>query len=595
MKITTKRPIIYLGLLALLLVLGPSTSTMASFFGGEPIHPHGEFEHLVFLPLAPYLNSSLATFTPTIAPVPTSTPTLTSTPTPTRTPSPTLTRTPKLTFTQTLTPTITQTPTKTRTATTSPTPTETATSTPTPLPTQVPAIRPYMEYQLYEGVIHTDLNLPPVLPGGQADYAAIFEAHDLCNLVAQGLVDEVWVWVGSGDGITKPHFWEWATSGPGWNGVTPDCGKVVTTMAFNYLREVDVALESFNHRLEGFFSLYFTCDFSTATWPWTGLNAWPWCGSLLSDQYGYVARPFEDNNFIGGCGDAHDPPNNLTNDPYKYSETLVVYSICPTWSQDGSATPVPVSCEDWGCVHWQFHLWWMQNLPGYKNINRNRNGNPHPNWWPYLFGPPAGSPPTSPISLPPVDMAQFPNEFATLPQTPLTPNRRLISLGETPPAMTTRQVYVIYYPGYGGTPRAAIPILTSELIGLLKEATAYHGYEHRVLVGTFLGQDGASYAGTQCNPGTAPDNVHIRLTGIRTDSPVVDYKVEDIDGGGLWAIPCEPVTNWLLYVDAPVEWQADLYFKPFRVAPDGTIYTISLLYADGAIEKLNVVGTYVAP
>jgi hypothetical protein len=156
-------------------------------------------------------------------------------------------------------------------------------------------------------------------------------------------------------------------------------------------------------------------------------------------------------------------------------------------------------------------------------------------------------------------------------------------------------VYVIYYPGYGGAPRAAVDVLTTELIGLLKEATVYHGYEYSVLRGTFLGQDGKSYAGQGCTTGTVADNVHIRLDGLKTDVQATSYRVEDTAGGGLWATPCNPVSNWLLYVIPASPGQADLYFKPFRVAPDGTIYTITIQYSDGTDQSVAVVGTQVQP
>lgn len=480
-------------------------------------------------------------------------------------------------------------------------------STPSPPP-------PYLEYQVYGGTVITDSTMPPVLPNGQADYAEIYTEHNLCSLIASGQVDEVWIWAGNGDGVTRGHMWEWTTSGPDWYGDAPDCGKVVTTMAFNYLREVDVALESFNHRLEGFFGHYFTCDFSTATWPWAGSTTWPYseCGILLSNRYGFVARPFAGNNQIGGCGDAHHPPNILSNQDYIYNDTTSVETICPSWSQDGSAVPTSLNCQAWGCTHWGFHIWWMQNVPGLNNINKNRSGNPHPNWWSYLFGIPSyqfrvympvilsqhsGNAWTTPQRLPSFTI-ELKSDLATDTDTStISENASLLSPTSlaSQPAVITRTVYVLYYPGYGGTPRADVNVLTTELIGLLKEATIYHGYEYSALRGTFLEQDGKSYAGQGCTTGTVPDNIHIRLDGLKTDVQATSYRVEDTAGGGLWATPCDPVSNWLLYVISASPGQADLYFKPFRVAPDGTIYTVTVQYSDGTSQSVAVVGTQVQP
>lgn len=490
----------------------------------------------------------------------------------------------------------------------------TPSSTPSPPP-------PYLEYQVYGGSVITDLTMPPVLPNGSGDYTEIYTEHNLCFLIASGQVDEVWIWAGNGDGITKGNLWEWTTSGPNWYGDAPNCGKVVTTMTFNYLREVDVALESYNHRLEGFFTHYFACDLSTATWPWAGSTTTPFsqCGNLLSDRYGFVARPFAGNNQIAGCGDAHHPPNILGNQEYVYNDTTTVETICPSWSQDGSALPVSLNCQAWGCTHWGFHLWWMQNVPGFDNTNKDRNGNLQPNWLSYLFGTPFTQ---FRIYLPLIlnqftsnssKMEQHPPLFAldpqsgvaTAPETELSLTNRLPvsekaalhspSSLASQPAVTTRTVYVLYYPGYGGTPRADVNLLTTELIGLLKDATIYHGYEYSKLYGTFYGQDGKSYAGQGCTTGAVPDNIHIRLDGVKTDVQATSYRVDDTAGGGVWATPCNPVSNWLLYVNSTSPGQADLYFKPFRVAPDGTIYAVKIQYSDGTNQIVDVVGTQVQP
>ena len=62
----------------------------------------------------------------------------------------------------------------------------------------------------------------------------------------------------------------------------------------------------------------------------------------------------------------------------------------------------------------------------------------------------------------------------------------------------------------------------------------------------FIGQDGANYAGRLCSNGTAPDNVHLRLEGLRPDVEVVSFRVDEPAGGGVWATPCDPISNWPL-------------------------------------------------
>jgi hypothetical protein len=163
-------------------------------------------------------------------------------------------------------------------------------------------------------------------------------------------------------------------------------------------------------------------------------------------------------------------------------------------------------------------------------------------------------------------------------------------------AITKRTVMVIYFPGYGGAPRAEVNQLTQELIAYLKEATIYHGYKYAVkFQAKFLGQDGMGYAGVGCTSGSTPDNIHIRLTGVKTDVTVSNYRIEDPAGYGVWANPCNPISNWFIHAQNSNNGQADLYFKPFRDAPDGTIYTITVQYSDGTSQTTSVVGTRVAP
>jgi len=246
-----------------------------------------------------------------------------------------------------------------------------------------PSAQPYLEHLIYSGAVVSATTLPPKLPNGLYDYAEIYNQYNLCSLIQAGQVDEVWLWDAGQGG-----FLEWVTNGPEWSMTwganPPNCGKQVTTMVFNYNRELDVALESFSHRLEGFFMHYFPCDFYTETWPWTG---WPsQCVGIVSDRYGFVARPFSGNNYVGVCGDAHCPPNILDGHEYDYSNPTIVQSICEDWQWNETATVKSFSCEEWGCSHTGYHVWWMQNLPGLNNTNSDRNGNPQPNWWAYIFG-----------------------------------------------------------------------------------------------------------------------------------------------------------------------------------------------------------------
>ncbi len=457
--------------------------------------------------------------------------------------------------------------------------------------------QPYLEYQIYGGKVIVEPQLPPVLPNGQADYNWIYARYDLCRLIAAGEVDEVWLWTGDGDGVEKGHLYEWVASGPGWNGLAPDCGRVVATHAFNFSREVDVAMESYTHRVEGFLTHYYPCDFVTDTWPWQGGLTWgERCQGLLSDRTGFVARPFSGNGYVAACGDAHHPPNILGGEEYRYDSPAQTLSICPNWSQDGSAQPVRLDCSAWGCTHWGYHVWWLQNLPGLNNANRDAQGRPHANWWEVIVNGKeaaapnrvaAGASPHPSTAQPggPQPEAIVQPEAAPIPETGLSPVAFTASL----PAIRRPVVFVLAFPGYG-QPRASFDLLTAELIELLKQGSTYHGYQQQRLQATFLGQDGASFAGEGCQPGSYPNNVHIRLSGLRPGLQPKRLRVEDPSGGGSWATPCDPVSDWLLHAVYTSAVSADLYFKPFRNASAGSRYTVSVEYENGYREQVSLPG-----
>jgi hypothetical protein len=115
------------------------------------------------------------------------------------------------------------------------------------------------------------------------------------------------------------------------------------------------------------------------------------------------------------------------------------------------------------------------------------------------------------------------------------------------------------------------------------------------LQAVFIGQDGGDYAGKLCSAGTKDDNVHIHLSGIRTEREPVSFRVEDAAQGGVWATPCDPVSNWFLYVEPVVKGETEVYFKPFRDAPAGTEYTITISYNDGVKQMAVIEGSHIQP
>lgn len=125
--------------------------------------------------------------------------------------------------------------------------------------------------------------------------------------------------------------------------------------------------------------------------------------------------------------------------------------------------------------------------------------------------------------------------------------------------------------------------------------TSYPTERAGTLNATFVGQDGGNYAGKLCSSGTENDNVHIHLSGLRKDHEPAAFRVDDYAEGGVWATPCDPVSNWFLYVKTVGHGEADIYFKPFRDAPEGTEYKITVSYNDGVTQEVIVKGSHITP
>lgn len=168
-------------------------------------------------------------------------------------------------------------------------------------------------------------------------------------------------------------------------------------------------------------------------------------------------------------------------------------------------------------------------------------------------------------------------------------------------AMHKPVVLVIYLSAYAenGAPIYPIEIQVDEIIHQIRRATTYHGYKYApvepVLTASFEGQDGAGYAGSDCEAGTVNDNIHIHLTGIKEYNMVSNIRIIEKNNMGVWANSCVFGSTWMIHVEKFAHGERDLYFKPYRNAPDGTIYEITVDYENGLSEKVLVEGTAVFP
>jgi hypothetical protein len=166
-------------------------------------------------------------------------------------------------------------------------------------------------------------------------------------------------------------------------------------------------------------------------------------------------------------------------------------------------------------------------------------------------------------------------------------------------ALMTKKLLVVILAGYGSLPvdgQARVEQFNTEAMALVRRASTYHGYLYETrLSADFLGQDGANYSGSGCSTGGSVIDAHIRISGLRTDATPIRFRVDDVTHAGVWATPCDPVTNWQLSVRNVSNGSADLYFEPFVNAPAGTLYRVEVGYADGNSRSTIVLGSAISP
>ena len=81
------------------------------------------------------------------------------------------------------------------------------------------------------------------------------------------------------------------------------------------------------------------------------------------------------------CGWAHFPPN--ADQGYDYASDKVVLSDIEDWTPNGSGPFKPIRADRWGKVEADWHLLWMQSLPGKDNNLKYKNQRLN-NWWVFV-------------------------------------------------------------------------------------------------------------------------------------------------------------------------------------------------------------------
>jgi hypothetical protein len=335
-----------------------------------------------------------------------------------------------------------------------------------------PTAPPFLEYHLAGFIDLTDSMPPsnwpyvsstrlPVTASGKFDMSALFSSSfasnydfpdpnnptrylTLCELFERGIINELWLLVGSDMSGRKPPLMveskqEYDAQNrplPGmFNSCTgydclpadmphcsvtariahldptqpgPGCDLLVRSIGIENMR---VALQYLQDNASDFFNDDFKSRFRTDFDSWTelvemgGVGSWwctqngPACISYPSQTTAIGTYPdggtWKIDPFIQGCGNAHFPPNAQF--LWDYSNPQPVQSRCENYGlhngpDGGDRTDVYTSAKvtastlssgDYCPNGWQNYL--RQSMPGLGNKARAVDGSPMKNWWPFLF------------------------------------------------------------------------------------------------------------------------------------------------------------------------------------------------------------------
>ncbi|HWZ88584.1 MAG TPA: carbohydrate-binding protein, partial [Polyangiaceae bacterium] len=219
------------------------------------------------------------------------------------------------------------------------------------------------------------------MPGNTADYNAIFQQNDICNLVQTQNLSEVWVWGDGSAGLDELAYKvpndavpnnaqaesDWFYTNRKKN--IPDCGKTIWVMGFNYQVDLGYAVHSYNHRVESIVSLL------------VGQGHWlqnvdpnnPWQTFSRYDQI---------SPGHAGVGTTHFPPNGTAD--YDYANPTLVASTADDFLNDypnltGATTQV--NCNTWGFNQLGYEDWYESHLPHVTGTSYLNTCN---SWWTYI-------------------------------------------------------------------------------------------------------------------------------------------------------------------------------------------------------------------
>jgi len=234
---------------------------------------------------------------------------------------------------------------------------------------------PAIIYHVSETIEH--LEAVPIAPRPghplYPDYPGIMTEHNICDLVDNGGIDEIWIWAYQGFPVEKLAISESRMAGPfgdisnsfRFNDM-PVCASSYVVYTFNYARGTAEALENWGHQMEAEID---AVDMD----------------NIFRDKFQGPNYP-QTLDVTGRCGSVHNPPNARFE--YDRNNPTPQLSDCLDWDPDGLGQLSEISCDVWGCVDnsdsdnppLNYMIWSWQNAPGINNPVEYQ-GKPLRSWW----------------------------------------------------------------------------------------------------------------------------------------------------------------------------------------------------------------------
>jgi hypothetical protein len=205
------------------------------------------------------------------------------------------------------------------------------------------------------------------------DYNAILARQNICDLVENKGISEVWIWSypGNNRGFFRSNFSSYYgdTSVSDMNpNDMPICNKSYTVYTSYYGDDATEPLKS--HVLQ-FQALFYNLNSDLFWNKFVGFfHDEKWQGNWIG--FTYQTRR---------CGSVTWPPNSENENDWSNIKGML--SDCEDWVPDGHGDVVNIDCYAWNCNAKDYYVYWMQNIPG-KDNELIYNGSKLRNWWDFI-------------------------------------------------------------------------------------------------------------------------------------------------------------------------------------------------------------------